>query len=37
MESVIIKLHDLASQSRKNEVLALPSVGERCVSSRYGS
>ena len=36
-EPVMIKLHDLASPSRKNQVLALPSLGERCVSAGHGN
>ena len=29
-------MHDLASPSRKNQVLALPSIGKHSVSARYG-
>ena len=37
MKPVMIKLHDLASSNRKNQVLALSSVGKRSVSARYGN
>ena len=37
MEPIMIKLHDLASPSRKNLVFDLPSMGERSSSERFGN
>ena len=37
MELVMLKFHVLVSPSRKNQVLALPSMGIRSVSARQWS